>query len=806
MGGVAGREAEGRLILLGLLQESDASALDATRESWRLLDLPPAWVVVLVLLPLAAGVASVAYWREPIAGRVKAALGLLRFLAIVLLCVVLSRPVRVEHQESVHPAEIAVLLDDSASMRRKDAYVSDPELAATLERQTSLVPTEAARLEIAQAILPRELFAPLEGRGYRLRLFRFSDTLTPLSSLDEADGRGHRTHIGDAVAALLSTTRGGNLTDVVLVSDGKNNGGALPLDVGSAANAAGIPVHTVLVGDAHPEKNLIVELVEVPENVLEGDEIALRARIVARGITGAGGVHVVLEELERDGARTVAEEDVGFAEAGERVVLVAPPSTDGWSSSERRFRISVPPHSEETLRDDNAVEVSVHVSAEKIRVLFVDHFPRYEYRFLKDLLKRADDRISVQCYLMSAAHGFPQESSRDVPPLAAVPTERRELLDNYDVVILGDVNPYAISPDPAKGQEFVASLVEFVERGGGLCLIAGEIDNPRSIAGTEMAKLYPVELDESGALTYEWDTKNDVRPVLENPLEPHEIVRLHADVETNRRLWEEPEGLHGFFWFQPVVDAKPGSQVLLRHPQFDNAHGRYPLLVLGYYPAGRTMFSALDSTWLWQKRYQKVYHERFWRNAMRWLALGRLRGDDRRYQLEALRPTYDLDERVTLEARVLDEDYQPSEQASQTVFVAGPEGSPEELSLGLVAGRTGLYRGSFDRDRPGLYRAWIEAGGLRVASAEVEIVLPSRENADPIPDPEGMAALARVSGGRPVHLARVRDLLPEFPGGEERREPISSQLNDAWDNWVTLLVALLLLGVEWVARKRVDLI
>jgi hypothetical protein len=798
-------EAAGLLMLPALLQTAPG-ALDSTRESWRLLDLPPAWVIVLVLLPAAAAIASIAYWREPISRRSKRLLGSLRFVAILLLLTVLSRPVRVEHQESVHAAEVAVLVDDSASMLRKDAYSSDTDLAQAITRLVPEPLGTSSRLELVQSILPRELLTPLGERGYRVHLYRFSETTTPLAALEEADGRGHRTHIGDALSQILSTARGGNLTDVVVVSDGRNNGGVAPLDVGTAAHASGIPVHTVLVGDTHPEKNLVVELVEAPESVLEGDEIALRARVRSRGLGTAGRAHVVLEELEREGARTVAEEDVDLAEEGERVVLVAPPSTGGWSSTERRFRITVPPQPEETLRDDNSVEVSVHVDSEKIRVLFVDAYPRWEYRILKDLLKRADDRISVQCYLMSATHGFPQESSRDLPSLAAVPTERRELLDHYDVIILGDINPYAISPDPAKGEEFVASLTEFVERGGGLCLIAGEIDNPRSVAGTEMAKLYPVELDTSGALTYEWDTKNEVRPVLENPLEPHEIVRLDPDPETNRRLWEEPEGLHGFYWFQPVTDSKPGSLVLLRHPTLANAHGRYPLLVLGYYPSGRTMFLAIDSTWLWQKRYQKVYHERFWRNAMRWLALGRLRGGDRRWQLEALRSTYDLDERVTLEARVLDADFQPGEEASQAVSVTGPDGAVEDLSLALVPGRTGIYRGTFERDRPGLYRASIEVGGQRVASAEVEIVLPSRENADPTPDPEGLAALARVSGGKAVHLARVRELSSEFPGGEERREPISSQLNDAWDNWGTLILALVLLSAEWVARKRVDLI
>ncbi|MBV1928940.1 MAG: hypothetical protein KUG81_05450, partial [Gammaproteobacteria bacterium] len=65
---------------------------------------------------------------------------------------------------------------------------------------------------------------------------------------------------------------------------------------------------------------------------------------------------------------------------------------------------------------------------------------------------------------------------------------------------------------------------------------------------------------------------------------------------------------------------------------------------------------------------------------------------------------------------------------------------------------------------------------------------------------------ARICDGTSLPLSRAASLLEEFPGGEERREPISSQLEDAWDNWGTMLLALLLLSAEWVLRKRHELI
>jgi hypothetical protein len=188
------------------------------------------------------------------------------------------------------------------------------------------------------------------------------------------------------------------------------------------------------------------------------------------------------------------------------------------------------------------------------------------------------------------------------------------------------------------------------------------------------------------------------------------------------------------------------------------------------------------------------------------VALGRLKSGDRRSQLDALRQQYNLDERVTLEARVLDEDYRPSDRPAQEARLAGPDGAETALDLVLVEGRAGLSRATFEVEDPGLYRAWIEIGGQRSAGTEFEVVLPSRENADPSPDPQTMRAIASMTGGTALELSAIPRLAAQVPGDEERREPISSELEDAWDHWGTLLLALALLSAEWILRKRMELI
>ena len=800
------------MLLAPLALETQRIEPTGLEQSLRLLDLPPAWVVVLVVLPLFAAAAWIGYGREQLSRIMRLTLMALRLGAFLLLGLVLARPVRVERREEVHPASVLVLVDDSASMRRSDSY-GDEGLREDLEQASGLSPTSATRLELARNVLERALLPIFRRGGYQLELFSFAESASPLSDLAALSGRGGATHLGDALYQALASQRGKNVTDAVVISDGRSNGGAPALEAARAAGVAGVPVHTLVVGDTRAEKNAVLELVDAPTEALEGDELGVTVRVRGRGTSSGEHAQLLLEELEEGGERVLAEEEVELTEEGERVVLIAQSAQSLVGSGERRLRVTLPPLEGETMVDDNRLEFSVHVSPARIRVLFVEGYPRWEYRFVKNLLLRADRNTDVQCFLLSSTKDFPQEASAGLESLTSVPTRREELLEKYDVVILGDVDPYAISPDPKKCEDFLRALREFVEAGGGLLFQAGEFYNPRALGSTPLEDVLPVQLDSTRMLSFEGDTRTEFRPALEDPAHPHEILRLDPDPVANRALWEDPmQGLRGFYWYMPIQKVKPGAQVLLRHPADRNVQSgeNYPLMVLGYFPAGRTLFLAVDSTYRWRYRYGDRYLDTFWRNSMRWLALGRLKSGDRRYRIESSRSSYDIQDRVQLEVRVLDEDYRPSDEPTQRVGWNGPDGVEHELELAREPDRLGVYRGGLEVDRPGVYRAWVEGRvdgrNQRVSTTEFEVVLPSRENQDPSPDPENLRLLSAKTGGKFLDLAHARALAGEFPGGEERREPISSRLEDAWDGWHTLLAALFLLGVEWILRKRAELL
>src|SRR5204862_7366116 len=118
--------------------------------------------------------------------------------------------------------------------------------------------------------------------------------------------------------------------------------------------------------------------------------------------------------------------------------------------------IRINPRAEENTAHNTVLTHRLRVADDKIKVLYVDHPPRFEYRYLKNSLIR-DPKILAHCFLTSADAEFPQEHTRsDDPlfrePLKEFPKDLKTLLE-YDVVIFGDVDPSKLGPDAAKHLE-----------------------------------------------------------------------------------------------------------------------------------------------------------------------------------------------------------------------------------------------------------------------------------------------------------------------------------------------------------------
>ncbi len=230
--------------------------------------------------------------------------------------------------------------------------------------------------------------------------------------------------------------------------------------------------------------------------------------------------------------------------------------------------------------------------------------------------------------------------------------------------------------------------------------------------------------------------------------------------------------------------TKPGATVLATLSDRADAGKGYPLIAWQRYGSGKVLFVGTDQLWRLRFRRGDEHHARFWGQAIRFLTLSRLLGENKRIRLETERKTYRAGERVGVSANVLDDGFNPVRAGAHTVFVESvpPEDEPWAVVLKPVTGTPGLYQGFLTCERAGTYR--VQTAPLESAFSN-EVVLQvteaSREQWEPAMQRERLARLAERSGGR---LLSAGDLpgLPSLLRAEPRTVVLPPQETELWDH------------------------
>jgi len=781
-------------------------------EAFRFLNLPPAWVLALIIVP---GSVAFAWWSYSGLARLerptRALLSSLRWLAIALCLLLLFQPAFEITTYRKTRNQVHVLIDDSASMARKDRYPSADQ-RKSLERWTSRTLGDMSRAELVQTVLEAdEGLLPQLDNSHDVRLFRVDRQPKPIRSLGEVAARGNRTALGDGLDLHLQSATGANLDAVILVSDGQSNTGLDPTDVARKYELRGIPIHTVGVGDPEPPRNAWIVGPPGPKEALREEQVSFDVTLRAEGLAGKaaavelqgsrnGGPFVPLatanDVLPDQGEATKLRVVHAFEEAGD------------WT-----LKFTLAPTEDESQLDDNEDIRFLRVNDERIRVLFCDDKPRWEYRYVKNALKRVDPSIEMQAILFDASPRFIQEHSQDLRPIRDLPRTPKEMLD-YHVILLGDVPPERISPSEEGRRQWLQMLVDFVEFGGGVGFLFGDAAMPERYRNTLVQDLLPVVLEDPTWLANNPPSReNEFRPVLENPLNPHEILLLQRDPSFNRRLWEQ--GLPGFYVYHPVQRAKPGATVLLRHPTDRNTYGSRPIAVTAPFPRGTTFFLATDETWRWRDPYAELYMDAFWRNVVRHLARGRLERRNDLLELTVDKTVCETGDRVRVQLRVHDSELQPKISNEQSVFLRNAEDSPQRRVLRTVPGDPGLYQGSFTMNEAGAYSFLVftneNPDDAVMAREDVLVRIPDQELADSSQDEDTLKQIAEASrgtdaSGQYVFLGDATDLIPKFADRKAYETREDTRTRPIWDTAWSLLLVLSVLGLEWLLRKRARLI
>jgi hypothetical protein len=252
------------------------------------------------------------------------------------------------------------------------------------------------------------------------------------------------------------------------------------------------------------------------------------------------------------------------------------------------------------------------------------------------------------------------------------------------------------------------------------------------------------------------------------------------------------------------VIAKPGvGEVYAEHPTETGPDGRKaPVLVLGRFGAGRTLFSAIDDSWRWRFYTGEGVFDTYWVQQVRYLARSKKLGQ-RRLTLTTLRPAYEVGQQVRVSLRILDPQLQQQlpDQLRADVVDTGTGQLIRQESLVRQESQRDLYVASWTADRIGAFDVKLPpiASGTDPLDVPVEVTVPRLELASPQVDRTFLTRLASETLGEVIPFNQAGGKLLGIPS-VAKVIPIESA-EPLWNAPIILVLFVLLIGAEWIGRK-----
>jgi len=745
---------------------------------------------------------------------VRIVLAVSRLVVLCLIIAALCEPTAAVRRTRTAKRRLPVLIDVSESMSVKDQRIRSEDLVEAavaldilplsetadvnrafnaLDAKQRQAIAAASRLDLARSLVSQSARAMFESIGDDLDVsyYAFGKTLQMLGDGESGDADSLAalkavetgTFITESLEAVANADRGAPLAGIVLLSDG--------LDTSSrGAEAAihdlgrrGIPVYPVPMGIANPD-DISIRNIIMQEVAFSGDKVPVRVQIRSKGyekrtadltvlLNGRG---VARRSISLDGG--LQFEDIFF-------------NVDVHEKGVAQVEISIAPFADEATADNNRVKRSVRVVNEKINVLCMEGSARWEYRYLRAMLKR-DPRINAT---FIATRGRPEMARNSSEYIARFPETRKEAF-KYDLVILGDVDAAFFTA------EAFGRLEELVkDRGGSLLMLCGSRFAPTSYAGTPVERMLPVRFDPGGS----WEDVDDsVYPVLTAEGRSSLVMTLEIDPEKNDRVWSRVVPLDRV---PPLGAPRPGATVLAELSDSRSRVDRYPLVAWQRYGTGKCMLMGTDRLWLLRFKTGDKYHWRVWSQCIQFLTLSRLMGEHKRIRLETDRATYPISAQALLYAHVLDDHFEPITQSGFDVTVSAMDDSgrePQRVTLRPDVENPGLYEGYFSPPRPGRYRMEANSADRPLSNTtefQVADIKPEMANTDMQID--GLRRIADLSGGQCLNILQLQELSSLLNRGPHTTT-VRTEI-PLWDNGLIAFLLVVLMGSEWIVRRRYDL-
>ena len=797
----------------------------------------PRWgrVMLVVVLAAALAVLLVRLYRfemRLVSRRMaRTLLGLrLAVVAAIFLTLCLEPTLKTTSYREV-PSRVLVAVDRSDSMRVTDPHRPDTEKreisrALRLPGNWVTAHDDATRLKLVEQILHHggvDLLGELQ-KKHALELFSFDQTLGALSAepeklkaaldadrkLDPATASGSMTftdlklpfaRASESAADTLTS----KLVGVVVFTDGRHNWGDSPMARAQEVAAHKVPVYPVVMAPPNSPPDVAVIAAQAQTaTVFKGSTVPVEVAVrVTAWPAGEVKVTMTVPPDEKGNQRPPVEEVIQHNGQDQTYQLALRAKLD--APGPQSMTITAESNAQpDKFPTNNSRTARVNVVKDRARVMLVDGEARWEFHYLHTCLGR-DENMDVR----SVVFNQPRITKADDETLKKYGIPALKLPDpdvvvGYDCIVLGDVEPPMLTrADRERLEKYVA------EDGGTLVIVAGK----RAMPGvyredTEpLRKLLPIK---NPAVV---NSQDGFRLSLAPDGQRSWFLQLGDTSSLTRLIWEN---LPPHYW-AVTGDAKDGAEVLAEV-------GGKPVIARQNYGFGRVLYVGIDSTWRWRYKVGDKYHHKFWGQVAQWAASDRLlpaqnaAGTIRFGTREpAFRTGQDVEviARGTEAVRKLGAN---SIKGARLIKLPAKEGEVERTltltPLSQPESRPRDLSGKFRELVPGKYAVELEIpewadqltgpvgadGRATTLRSTFEVLPPDNEELVELSaDMPLLDEIAKSTGGKVYTPDEVAELIEKLSAQVAKVEMNTEY--PARKSWLTLVIVLALLSLEWGLRK-----
>ena len=738
-------------------------------------DVRPGPLLLVLFVILAGAFIYFVYLRPRIrlSKRTTATLIALRVALLTVLVTLLLRPVVVVSSVIPRSSYVAIMVDDSVSMKLRD------------------MPDGNARIDtVKQSLLatgPNSFLNRLDAK-FKTSLYGFAGAVSRLKGAEDLFAEGRTSDIAGALDEAIKRSSGMPLSAVVLATDGASN---VPRDLAATLRelrARDIPVFTVGVGNTARPIDAELTRINMPRRVLVGSRVNIESYV---GLSGYQATKVLIGV--REDGRAIKTEEISLRGNDTQAVnLEITPTTPGI----HRYTVEVTPLDGELTVENNKQDAVVEVISGPLRLLHVEGEPRWELGKIRESLALNEKNITLVSLQRTGENKFYRQGIASQTELVTGFPVTEEELFAYDGLVIGSVEAGFFTADQLRNIEaFVA------RRGGGLLAIGGRLSfDGGKYKGTTIDDLLPVSLT-GGATDDALSFAPVYKPVLTGAGQTHPITRLQDDRGVNQKAWNE---LPPISVSQVLANVKPGASVLLEARRVEGAGSQSaPLLVQQRYGRGQTLALTAADTWRWRMRMDSKNnaHETFWRQMLRYV----VSGTPRQIEIGAERDVYAMDDIVNIVADIRDKRFNPVSDAHATARVTKPSGLVVDVPLSFTTlNSVNTYAGQFKADELGAHRIELvgTSAGLGALSATSNVLVSdlNREYYSAAQNSDLLKRISTETGGKYYTPAEAQSLLDDLV---YRQTPYSERVTkDLWDMPINFMLIIGLLSAEWFLRKR----